>query len=243
MKTCSSIAAKILIVMLVPILISCNTFGVKQIKKEPNDSVFTAASFQKVSIEGKGRFRIYIKQSGQDGYKIEAAPEQLESVKVLNENNCLKITGKKKLDNDRREINIYIHIKTIQEIKSSSVSDIQFENTITGESLSIETSGVNNVTGTLIIKKLDVNDSGVNKFNLNGKVERLNLNKSGIGSFNALDLEVQEGIINVSGIGSARVNILKSAEFYSSGIAKISYKGNPVIKKSDQSGLAIIRKL
>lgn len=243
MKTCSSIVAKILIVILVPIWISCNTFGVKQIKRELNDSVFVAASFQKVSIDGKGRFRIHIKQSGRDGYKIEAVPEQLESVKVLNENNYLKITGEKKLDNDRREINIYIQVKNIQVIKSNSVSNIQFENTITGESLSIEVSGVNNVTGTLLIKKLDINDSGVNKFNLSGKAERLNLDKSGIGAFNALDLEVQEGIINVSGIGKASVNILKSAEFYSSGIAKISYKGNPVIKKSDQSGLAIIRKL
>jgi hypothetical protein len=243
MKTCSSIAAIILIVILVPILISCNTFGVKQIKREPNDSVFTAASFQKVSIEGKGRFRIYIKQSGQDGYKIEAAPKQLGWGKVSNENNCLKIIGDKKLDNDRHEINIFIHIKTIQSIISSSVCNIQFEDTITGESLSIEASGVNNVTGSLNIKKLDINDSGVNKFNLSGKAERLNLNKSGVGSFNALNLEVQEGIINVSGIGSASVNILKSAELYSSGIAKISYKGNPVIKKSDQSGLAIIRKL
>jgi hypothetical protein len=238
----SSIIA-ILMGILMPILISCNTFGVKHMKRKPNDSVFVAASFQKISIEGKGRFRIYIKQSEQSGYKIETAPEQLQLVKFSNENNCLKIEGDKKLDNKRRDIDIYINVKTIQEIKSSSVSDIEFENTITEDVLLIETSGVNNVTGTLIIRKLDIDDSGVNKFDLNGKAETLRLNKSGVGNFNALDLEVQEGVINVSGIGGVSVNILKSAEFYSSGISKILYKGNPVIKHLDQSGLARISKL
>jgi len=243
MATNSSTAAKILIVILLPLMLSCNTFGVKHVKRKPSDSVFVAASFQKISIEGKGRFQIYIKQSEQSGYKIEAAPEQLPLVKILSENNCLVIRGDKKLDNDKHDIDIYIHVKTIQAIKSSAVSDIEFENPITGDALSIETSGVNNVTGTLIIRKLDIDDSGVNKFDINGKAEKLTLNKSGVGNFDALDLEVQEGIINVSGIGSASVNIIKSAEFYSSGISKISYKGNPVIKHLDQSGIGRIRKL
>lgn len=243
METNSSFISKILIGILLPTLISCNTFGVKQMKRKPNDSTFVAASFQKINVDGKGKFRIFIKQCEQNGYKIEAAPSQLEFVKVLIENNCLEITGDRKLDRDKREINIYFNVKTLQVIKSSSVSNIQFENPIRGDALLIETSGVNNVSGTLIIKKLDIDDSGVNKFDLKGKAERLNLNKSGVGSFDALDMEVQEGIINVSGIGNASVNIVKSAEFYSSGISKISYKGNPVIKKSDQSGMARISKL
>ena len=243
MATNSSIVKIILIGLLFPIWISCSTFGVKHMKRKPSDSVFVVASFQKISIEGKGRFQIYIKQSEQSGYKIEAAPDQLDLVKFSNENNRLGIRGDQKLDNDRREINIYIHVKTIQAIKSNSVSDIEFEYPIIGDALLIETRGVNNVTGTLIIRKLDIDDSGVNKFDINGKAERLTLNKSGVGNFNALDLEVQEAIINVSGIGSASVNILKSAEFYSSGISKISYKGNPVIKHIDQSGIGRVRKL
>ena len=243
MRTHLSILARILITILIPILISCNTFGVKQIKNEPNDSLFVKASFEKVSIEGKGRFRVYIRQTDQDGYKIEAEPEQLESLNVSDEGNRLKITGDKKLENYRNEITVYIHVKDLKEIATATVCRIQFENTITGESLSIDATGVNNVKGTLIVKKLVINDAGVNNFNLKGKTEKLVLNKSGVGSFNALDLEAQEGRIDISGVGKASVNIVKSAEFYSSGIAKISYKGNPVIKRSEKSGLAIIRKL
>ncbi len=243
MTTYSSFATKILITILLPVLISCNTFGVKQTKNEPNDSAFVKASFERVSIDGKGKFRISIKQGEQEGYNIEAEPEQLELLNISNEGNRLKINGGKKLENYRHPITIRIHVKNINKITTATACNIQFENTITGESLTMDLTGVNNVKGTLDVKKLDINDSGVNNFTLSGKVERLVLDKSGVGSFDALDLEAQEGIINLSGVGNAKVNIVKSAEFSSSGVGKITYKGDPDIKHMDRSGLSVIRKL
>lgn len=243
MRTNSSTFAIMLTAIVLPVLISCGPFSVKQAKDEPNNSVFVKASIQKLSIEGKGRFRIFLKQTDQDGYKIEADPEQLALLNVSDEGNRLKINGGKKTEPYRHEITVWLHVKNINEITTASACNIQFENTFTEDTLSMETTGVNNVTGALNVKKLDINDSGVNNFNLSGKAEQLVLDKSGVGSFNALDLEAQIGIINLSGVGSVRVNITKTAEFSSNGIAKISYKGNPEIKKSDKSGLSIIRKL
>jgi hypothetical protein len=65
---------------------------------------------------------------------------------------------------------------------------------------------------------------------------------SGAGSLEAAEFEVEKCLVNISGVGSAMVNVTGSLEAQVSGLGSVKYVGSPESVKGDVSGVGMVEK-
>jgi hypothetical protein len=125
----------------------------------------------------------------------------------------------------------------ITELTSSGGSNIDCSDPIESEDLKIELSGAGKIELKLDVEKVNVELSGAALIYLEGVAKRLDVEMSGAGSFEAGEFEVVDCDINISGVGSALVNVSGNLDAQVSGLGRVEYLGDPKSVKGDVSGV------
>jgi hypothetical protein len=77
-----------------------------------------------------------------------------------------------------------------------------------------------------------VNISGSGNINLTGSAKKLNMRVSGSGDFNGFDMPIDTARLNITGSGSAQLNVSKILDVTISGSGDVIYKGDPSVSSN-----------
>jgi hypothetical protein len=142
---------------------------------------------------------------------------------------------------DDKDITVFITVKSLNSLENSGVADIKSENKLICENLTLVSQGVGNINLDVAAKEIKTSVSGAGNITLKGSTQLLDVDLSGAGNLKASDLEANKVVAKVSGAGDAKVNAIQSLTADVSGAGSIIYKGNPIDRNVNISGVGSVR--
>lgn len=192
-------------------------------------------------IEVNGGYDIYLVQA--DGHDVTITVDEnlIEEVNIYVRGSRLIIESERLIDSpDGVKIEIPTH--NIRALFSSGSSDIISKELIRCEDLEIVLSGAGKIDLRLDAGEVTLDLSGAALVYFEGAAKSLDVDMSGAGSLEADEFEVVDCKIDISGVGSAIVNVSGTLDAQVSGLGKVEYLGNPKSVKGDVSGVGNIEK-
>jgi hypothetical protein len=125
------------------------------------------------------------------------------------------------------ELNVYITVPEVKMIETSGASEVNGKNTITGENLTIYSSGASEVVLTIDVVNLHTSLSGASEIILTGEADYHKGDASGAAELSASELITEKSDLTVSGTASAHVNARDEIISDVSGSGHLDYSGNP----------------
>jgi hypothetical protein len=191
-------------------------------------------------IQAGDPLKIIISQSDQTTVRVDAPEEAQSSVKTEVKDGILSVSTEGNIRDDQN-ITILITVKTLNSLENSGIAEIKSENKLICDQLKIVSQGVGNINLELEAKEIQSTLSGAGHITLKGSTQLLNATISGAGGLKATDLEANKVVANVSGAGDAKVNATQSLNADVSGAGSIIYKGNPIDRVVNISGVGSVR--
>jgi hypothetical protein len=192
------------------------------------------------SIKVNGTFTIYLTQSDDYNLKVVADENLLEIIKTEVRGDALYISTEKSIYKSK-EMSLYISFKYLNKFKVNGAISLKSNQLLRFDELEIEINGASSANLELSANQLKIDNSGASSITLAGKCEEIYIDISGAGSVNAYDLKATKGSIDISGVGSAKINVEDELRVGISGIGSVKYKGHPKIT-SDISFLGSLKK-
>jgi hypothetical protein len=90
--------------------------------------------------------------------------------------------------------------------------------------------------------RLEVTLSGAGSLTIAGEVDHQDVLLSGLGGYNAEGLITNTAMVEVSGAGTAKVQVVEHLEVNVSGAGSVHYLGDPIVE-SNVSGLGSVKKI
>lgn len=224
-------------------LSSCITIRVNTLKGsgEVITKSFEVGDFDKLTFSGIGK--LMIEQGEETSLTVEAESNVIDALKIKTNASELEIGFKSRFINviPTKDIIFHLKVKDLKKINISGAGSIEC-NSLSVESLSIDSSGVGNIKMNITAKDLRIGISGAGKINLSGEVDTQQLDISGVGSYDAKELVTKDCEITISGAGKAVVNVTQTLDIQLSGVGKVEYVGKPSITQ-DISGAGSIKSI
>lgn len=193
-------------------------------------------------IEISGIFDVYLSQGETEKIEVET-DENLQEFIITNIQD-----GKLKLDCKREskikkssKMNIYVTIKDIRSFYTSGIGDVKSTSTLNFGSIKITTVGVGDVKLDLNCDDINLKTSGVGDVSLEGSANHGNFRCKGVGDLNAYKFIVHKMILEHNGVGDANVYVDSEISIDYSGVGDLNYKGDPIIKKLNKTGVGDIK--
>jgi hypothetical protein len=190
----------------------------------------------------------------QNGFEVEIVRSDSFSVKVTTDDNIKKYLDVEKigdtlrirLDQYRNYVSVTIEAKItmpdIEEIRLSGGSHCEITGFSSSNDLSATLSGGSQLEGDINAGDTEIELSGGSRATLTGSAKDLTIKSSGGSKVLLEDFPVNNADINISGGGSAEVDISGTMDANLSGGSKIRYIGEPKIGDFDLSGGSTISK-
>lgn len=195
------------------------------------------------SLEINGIVNVYITQGDNESIVVETDDNLQDAILTENNNDRLVIKEKKGVFEKFTKVNVYVTVTNLSKLEVSGISNVECQNQLQTEKLDVDISGTGNITLDVNCQILKTDISGVGNVNLKGEAKNAVIEKSGAGSLRAFELTVQTLEIENSGIGNAEVTAVKEISIESSGAGNLHYKGDPVVKKLETSGIGHVKKV
>jgi len=204
------------------------------VKKERPASPFTG-------IRVKTGIDVYLKQGDKESITVEADENLHEYILTEIQGDILNIyTNASIRSADRKKV--YVTMKDIKSIKTSSAGDIIGETSIKCEDLEIGASSAGNIRLEVFARKIDANLSSAGDVTLSGEGESLNADLSSAGDLDASNLKVKEAEVSASSAGDASVNVSEKIVARASSAGDITYRGDPKYVDAHSSSAGSIHK-
>jgi hypothetical protein len=209
-------------------------------------SIFTLKAQQTRTVGGFTGIRagdaltIIISQADTASIKVDAPEDILPHIKTEVNDAILTISTEGNIKDDQN-ITVFITVKSLNSLENSGVAEIKSANKLSCENIDIISMGVGDIGLSLDAKSIKTKITGTGNITLTGTTQVLDAMISGTGNLKASDLEAAKVTANVSGTGDAKVYVTQSLKADVSGTGSIIYKGNPVDRAVDISGLGSVR--
>ncbi len=184
--------------------------------------------------------QIIITQSDLASVKVDAPEDALPFIKTEVSDGMLIISTEGNIKNEQ-DITIFITVKSLNSLENVGAAEIKSGNKLICESISVTSMGIGDISLMLDAKEIKTKISGTGDISLLGTTQSLDAIISGTGSLKATDLEANKVIANVSGTGNAKVHAVQSLNADVSGTGSIIYKGNPIERNVNISGVGSVR--
>lgn len=191
-------------------------------------------------IEISGAFKVFVSVGNNESLKIIADDNLHEYIetRVIGDRLVIKTTINIRRAKKRQ---IYIELKSLDEIDISGAIDLITKSTIKSERFKITASGAVDLDLNLNAEKIVADLSGASDIYLKGKTDKIIIEASGGVEIEAFELESRHFDLTISGAGYAAVYAEEKLDVTISGAAKVRYKGDPEISKNI-SGAASLKK-
>jgi hypothetical protein len=163
-----------------------------------------------------------------DEFKVIAeGPE--EAVTDLRDNirNGNWIIDTRRCYRNNDEIDIYITLPELSEIRLSGSGNVVTETFFLVNDVNLIGSGSGNMDLALDGDDVDARISGSGDIRIEGTADRADVTISGSGDWECFDYEVREADVTISGNGDAEVRVLDLLKIRITGSGDVLYKGNP----------------
>lgn len=233
------------VIVVVLISLVSNAQIEKNIVHDPNALVKNVKNFK--AVEVSGAIDLYLSQGSEEAVAVSASSKEMAAkiktqvrggvlVISVEDGNSWKSWGNSKMK-------AYITFKNLENIKASGACNVKAVQAIKEKMLGIELSGASDFVGQVEVNTLNLDASGASNIKINGSATNCSIDASGACSIKGYDLKTQVCKADASGASSIRINVSKELNADASGGSSIYYKGACVIKQSDASGGATIKRI
>jgi hypothetical protein len=232
-----------IIVLLLPGLVSCR-FGWGE-RVTGNGKINTeerrVSDFS--SIDVSGEIAVHIRQDAAAGVKVETDENLMQYIEVFTTGPKLVIRTKEGYNLDpSKDIIAYVSAPSLNSIEVSGSSDVMGEGVIKGNNeLSLSTSGSGSIYMEVEMEKVSAHVSGAGNVNLKGHAKDFEGSASGSGDIKCFDLVTENTELDLSGSGSAEVNVSRQLDAHVSGSADVKYKGAANVSKNISGSGSVIK--
>lgn len=130
---------------------------------------------------------------------------------------------------------VYVSVKELERLEASSGSDVNSENTLTGESLKVSASSGSDVNLEIHYKNFTLDTSSGSDARISGITKNFEAESSSGSDIKAQDLESVICKVSVSSGSDATVNVSDELYANASSGADVRYYGNPQVKDINES--------
>ena len=213
-------------------------FGIAADGNSDKTEIRNVSNFKAVKVSTG--IDLYIKMGTVEEVKIIADDEIIDDLITEVKDGTLKIYMKQSnswfnWNSGNHARKAYVTVKELQEINASSGSDVNSENTLTGESLKVSASSGSDVTLDIYYKNFSLDTSSGSDAKISGKTKNFEAEASSGSDLNAKDLESTICKVNVSSGSDATVNVTDELYAKASSGADVRYYGNPQVNDIDES--------
>lgn len=197
------------------------------------------SDFNEVELHGIGN--LTIQQTDSESLTIRAEDNIIPYLKSEVANNRLTLYIENGVSiSATKPINYRLTVKDLSDLKLRGSGTINVENVNTND-LKITTTGSGNVSASTDTNTLEVILSGAGAAKMDGKTDSQDVNVSGSGRYQAENVQSKEAKIDISGSGSATLNVSDALDARIAGIGSVEYTGDPTVSKQI-SGIGELRK-
>ena len=220
------------------IILTISVFAQNKEKREVDD-------FNQIHLRTSAN--VYLTQGAGNSVELVGDDETLEDIETRVRNGRLVIewagTDSWFSWGNRDRIDIYITIKEIEDLSVSGSGNLVSENDLSANNLSLSVNGSGKIEISVDAEDMDISISGSGRIEVNGNSGVNELDISGSGRFLGEDMKAASYDVEISGSGTAKINVSEAIYTQISGSGSVYYKGNPQKVRSDVSGSGRVRKL
>jgi hypothetical protein len=224
-----------------PILFTLIFFACEGIYEKGNGNMSTEErSLDRFSeIEIKGKFQVELQRGRKEGVRIITDENLHQYIETRVSRDRLEIETSQNISS-KEAIRLIIIYDDLELLRLSGACALSSEDLVDVRSLRIDVEGAGVVELEVDTRTLELDLSGAGLVELEGRVRKMYVDLGGAGSLNAYDLVAEEAEIDLSGIGTAQVNVRDRLSGVVTGVGSIKYKGNPETVNTNVTGLGKI---
>jgi phage shock protein PspC (stress-responsive transcriptional regulator) len=184
-----------------------------------------AENFRQVSAGS--HYEVFFRQEEQYSIRLQGDEDAVNTVEFDQQGD--KISFKNSfsfLDTDQGKVRIYISLPELNSLSLSGAAEARFQDWSAAR-IAFDFSGASKCTFDGEADEVEVDLSGSSELNLQGLGKRLEADLSGSTALKAMDFNIQEADLSLSGASAATVHAQDRLKVNASGASHVRYKGNP----------------
>jgi len=215
------------------------------INMKPSKTIITrtykVGHFNAIDFGATGNVEFIQSKDSSCSISIKGPQNYVKQFEVNVENGILYVNHDQKSHFYKVKIQIRISAPILTNITSKGVGDIQIAN-IQVKNLEVLNKGVGNINiDSITGNSITINSNGVGNINIKGKVHVASLACNGVGDIKAEELQSKIVDANCRGVGSITCFATDSMTATVKGVGSIKYKGKPLFKDLNSSGVGSIK--
>jgi len=215
-------------------VVSCSNSNTSANNKEN----FTVSNFSRLNLELLGD--VYYEQSDSSYMTVSGSSDLIEKLKVSSNDGMLsvKLEDIKSFSLKRKELIVKIGSPQLEQIDFNSIGTFYISNLFKGNNLSITNNGVGKIKiDSCNVTSFHLNSNAVGSIEVKGSSQTSVIQSEGIGKIDCSSFKTLNTKVESKGIGDLAVYSQDSIEMVVLGTGHIRYFGNPVVVRSNISGL------
>ena len=169
---------------------------------------------------------VYLKQGDKESISVETDENLQEYIITEVRGGVLHIYTEVNI-RDAEKKKVYVTMKEITSVKTSSAGDVLGETMIKCNKLELSASSAGDIKLEVSAKEINVDISSSGDITLTGDTDLLSADLSSAGDLNAFDLIAREADVSASSAGDADINVSEKITAHASSAGDINYQGNP----------------
>jgi hypothetical protein len=181
---------------------------------------------------------LYLRMGGTEEVKVVADGDIIDKIITEVNGGTLKIYMKQNNNWNwgfTKSRKVYVTVKELVKLDASSGSDVNSENTLSGETLDVKASSGSDVNLDVHYKNFSLDTSSGSDARVSGKTKNFEASASSGSDLNARDLQSVICRVSVSSGSDATVNVSEELYAKASSGGDIRYYGNPQLKDINES--------
>ncbi|MBE0676515.1 MAG: DUF2807 domain-containing protein [Bacteroidales bacterium] len=183
---------------------------------------------------------VYLTQGEKESIRLEADENLHEYIITEVKGGVLNIYSEVNIRNATAR-KVYVTMKDIRSIKTSSAGDVTGMNEIVTDILELSTSSAGDINLDVKAREINATTSSSGDITLRGTADKLFAGLSSAGDMKAFELKVREAEVTVSSAGDAKINVSERLKARASSAGDIHYMGNPKFVDAHSSSAGSIR--
>ncbi len=206
-------------------LLIASTFVVNVRADDKVSKKYDVAPFTKIYLSGP--YTVILNQGSTCNVEIKADSKYFERLEVVSENGQLEIEFDEEVFKTKKNIEIYITFRELEEMEIGGAVNLRSEDIIHAENLKFVFDGAGKVELELEAEKVISEINGVGNFNLYGTTQYHKVTFDGVGSYQASDLLSKFTKVESNGVGGVSVYASKKLIADANGVGSVKYYGDP----------------
>jgi hypothetical protein len=186
------------------------------------------------SVEASNGLHVFITFGDPRSLEVEADANLHDVIRTEVVSGTLRVYSERNIRNEKAK-NIRITIPSLEEIEVSSAADVECENILKTERLTLSASSAGELRLETHAKEIRVDASSSGSVEISGEASELKADASSAGSIDADKLKVKNCNVTASSAGSVKVWVTEELNAQASSAGNVRYQGEPTNKKIDTS--------